>query len=154
MERRPLRVFTFLLMMTVATVGILSGYRLITGRDLVNLAEFGVGSEANISSLVAGTPTAPTTAPRPSPTPQPTAAPTPTRMPDKTQIMVVGNTDGQGVYVRRTPRMEDKLQAFRDGTRMEVLGDSVDGEGKKWSRVRTPDGAEGYIPEQFLVTLP
>ncbi len=150
-----MRVFTFLLMMMVATVGAMTGYRLITGKDLVNLADFGVGSQTNSASVVAGAPT-PTAASQPNPTPKPTPSPSPVRTPttETSKMMVVGNTDGQGVYLRQTPRMEDKLQAWRDGTRMEVIGGPVEGDGRKWMRVRAPNGTEGYIPVEYVVELP
>lgn len=65
--------------------------------------------------------------------------------------MRVGNTDGQGVYLRRTPRMDDTIRPWVDGTPMVVLGPPETGEGHSWLRVRAPDGTEGYIPVQYLV---
>lgn len=154
MERRPLRVFTFFLMLTVATVGTLAGYRVITGKDLLDPADFGLGQSTESAPPAATPRQLPTASPLPAPTPQPTQRPTPTPAPEAPQLMAVGKTDGQGVYLRRTPRMEDKLKAWRDGSRMEVIGQSVEGDGQKWRRVRAPDGGEGYIPEQYLVPLP
>ena len=149
-----MKVFTFFLMMAVAAAGTLVGYRVITGKDLVNPADFGLGAQASAPSAVAGARAAATATPQPVPTARPTLSPTPTRVPDTTKVMLVGNTDGQGAYLRRTPHMEDKLQAWRDGARMEVVGDPVDGDGRKWRKVRTPDGVEGYIPQEFLVDAP
>jgi hypothetical protein len=63
----------------------------------------------------------------------------------------VGNTDGEGVYLRRTPSMADRLVAWPDGTRLEVIGPDVENEGRKWKRVRDPSRQEGYVPEQYTV---
>ena len=63
----------------------------------------------------------------------------------------VGNTDGEGVYIRRTPRMDDRIRPWRDGTPMVVIGPVVVGDGQTWNHVRAPDGTEGYIPAQYLV---
>jgi len=149
------RVFTFFLMMMVTAVGMAVGYRVITGRDLVNLAEFGLGGQASSSSVVAEAQVAPKAATLPpTPVPSPSPSPSPMPVPDVTKIMMVGNTGGQGVYLRQTPQMADKLQAWPDRTRMEVVGGPVDGEGQKWMKVRAPNGTEGYIPAEFLVAAP
>lgn len=153
-----MRVFTFFLMMAVAIGGSLAGYRLITGRDLLSLSELGLtwsASSPPVSQSARSSPTS-TAPPSPTATLAPTPAPTasPTRVPDRPQTMLVGNTDGQGVYIRRTPRLDDRLRAWRDGTRMEIIGAVVEAEGLRWRKVRAPDGAEGYVPEQYLVEAP
>ncbi|MFH1485134.1 MAG: hypothetical protein ABIH46_03600 [Chloroflexota bacterium] len=66
-------------------------------------------------------------------------------------IMVVGNTGGVGVYVRRTPSMADKLKAWPDRTIMKLTGEQTEAEGKKWLRVEAPDGNNGWIPAEYLV---
>ena len=66
-------------------------------------------------------------------------------------VMMVGNTGGIGVYVRRTPNMADKQKAYPDRTKMEVLQRGVEANGQRWTKVRTPDGTEGYVPEAYLV---
>ncbi|MBI2906999.1 MAG: SH3 domain-containing protein [Chloroflexi bacterium] len=81
-------------------------------------------------------------------TPKPAPTPTPTQAPRE---MVVGNTGGMGVYVRRTPSMEDKIKAWPDGTTMRVTGKETEGEGKKWLPVEDPDGNQGYVPSEYLV---
>jgi len=63
----------------------------------------------------------------------------------------VGNTDGQGVFVRKTPVMADRLQAYPDETPLTVVGDDVDGDGQHWKHVKTPDGLEGYVPSIYTV---
>jgi hypothetical protein len=63
----------------------------------------------------------------------------------------VGDTDGQGVYVRKTPVMADRLKPYADGTALTVVGDDVDGDGQHWKHIKTPDGAEGYVPSIYTV---
>lgn len=79
----------------------------------------------------------------------PTVRGTPT--PPGQDTLRVGNTDGQGVYIRRTPRLDDRIRPWRDGTPMVVLGPPQTANGLTWLRVRAPDGVEGYIPAQYLV---
>lgn len=133
--------------------GSLFGYRVITGKDLLNLDDLGLGgAPARKVEIVA---TAAPTVPPPTPTKAPPrATSTATTIPDSPQIMLVANTDGQGVYLRRTPHPEDKLQAYRDGTKMEVIGQPTESDGKKWYKVLAPNGVEGYIPAEFLVNAP
>jgi hypothetical protein len=64
----------------------------------------------------------------------------------------VGNTDGEGVYVRNTPVMSDRVRAYSDGTALTIIGDDVDGDGQHWKHVRTPDGLEGYVPAMYTTT--
>jgi hypothetical protein len=81
----------------------------------------------------------------------PTAPFTATHVPANTAVWV-GNTDGQGVHLRRTPAMADRIQpAYPDGTRLLVVGNDETGDGQQWRKVRAPDGVEGYVP--FSYTL-
>jgi Bacterial SH3 domain len=91
------------------------------------------------------TPTA-TAAPQPTSTPEPAAA--------ASETVWVGNTDGQGVYVRKTPAMADRLRAYPDGTPLTIVGEDVDGDGQHWHHVTTPDGLEGYVPAAYTVDAP
>lgn len=86
------------------------------------------------------TPTAVGNAPSPSPTAQ--------------VSLKVGNTGGEGVYLRQSPRMDDKLRPWPDNTPMVVIGPRVEGDGHMWEKVRAPDGSEGYIPAEFLIGEP
>jgi hypothetical protein len=70
----------------------------------------------------------------------------------KKQDMVwVGNTDGEGVFLRKTPVMADRLKAYADGTPLTIVGDDVDGDGQHWKHVKVPDGTEGYVPAMYTV---
>ena len=151
-----MRVFVFFLMTLVSVVGMLVGYRAITGEDLVSLSDFGVGHATAIAYQQPAAPPLPTLSPTsaaiPTIAPPPTAAATAT--PEKPKLMAVANTDGIGVYLRRTPKLDDRLRPWVEGTRFEALGSPVDGDGVKWLKVRGPDGVEGFIPTQFLVPVP
>ena len=94
------------------------------------------------------TPTSQAGVPRPTatavaPTPPP-AEPRPTG-----RVFVVANTGGEGVFLRRTPRLGDRDTAYEDGTRLEQIGDDVTAEGILWRRVRAPDGKTGFVPAQY-----
>jgi len=64
----------------------------------------------------------------------------------------VGNTDGEGVYLRKTPAMADRIKAYPDKTLLVIIGADEDGDGQSWHHVRAPDGDEGYVPVQYTVT--
>jgi hypothetical protein len=66
----------------------------------------------------------------------------------------VGNTDGEGVFVRNTPVMADRAKAYPDGTPLTIVGDDIDGDGQTWKHVKTPDGLEGYVPSIYTVDSP
>ncbi len=92
---------------------------------------------------IAGAQAQPTATPQPSPTPtlaQPAAG---TRY-------KVANTNGDGVYVRRTPRLADKVVPWPDNTPMEYLGEQADGDGLHWAKVRDPRGNVGWVPTRYL----
>lgn len=79
------------------------------------------------------------------PTATATTVPKPTPYP-----MIVANTGGLGVFIRRTPSMADRIKAWVDGTVMMVTGKEADGEGRKWLRAQDPDGNVGWIPAEYL----
>ena len=64
---------------------------------------------------------------------------------------VVANTNGDGVYLRRTPRLDDRLVAWPDKTPMVDMGEEASGDGQTWRKVRDPRGNVGYVPTQWLV---
>lgn len=95
-----------------------------------------------------------------------TATPSPTLLPAATiaatpessptaealgQTYYVGNTDGDGVYIRRTRDMDDKLKAWPDGTAMIEFSGPTEFGGRLWRQVRDPDGNQGYVPAEYLV---
>jgi len=90
---------------------------------------------------VSPTPAAPTATPA-------QASPTPT---GAAAVYVVGNTDGVGVWLRRSPRLNDYLISWKDGTRMVTIGPDVQANGMVWHHVQDPRGNQGYIPAQWLV---
>src|SRR5437868_5294117 len=136
---------------------------------------FGAGSLAVLVSACGALPGAP-----PPPPPEPTVAPTvvptvarvaasPSAAPSSTvaaptataaataattsNTVWVGNTDGEGVFVRKTPAMADRARAYPDGTPLTIVGDDVDGDGQHWKHVTTPDGLEGYVPAMYTVEV-
>jgi len=93
------------------------------------------------------TPTS-TAATSPTAKPQQTAAPTATSVPVTAHV---GNTGGDGVYLRHTPRMTDKWVSWPDNTPLVLLGGEADGDGQHWLQVRDPRGNVGWVPAQFVV---
>ena len=105
------------------------------------------------------TPRPTATAPMPTATPRPIRVylPTPTPVaPTATatapvQRVKVGNTGGEGVALRRTPHMNDRLLALPDNTILEIIGPDETSEGINWKHVRDPRGNVGYVPAQYTV---
>ncbi|HEY3107518.1 MAG TPA: SH3 domain-containing protein [Chloroflexota bacterium] len=62
----------------------------------------------------------------------------------------VANTGGEGVFLRRTPNLADRLVAWPDGTRLQSLGEAAIGDGVEWQKVRDPRGNVGYVPTRYL----
>jgi hypothetical protein len=62
----------------------------------------------------------------------------------------VANTGGEGVFLRRTPNLADRLVAWPDGTRLQSLGEAATGDGVEWQKVRDPRGNVGYVPTRYL----
>ncbi len=80
------------------------------------------------------------------------AAPPSSPTPVGSSWFIVGNTEGQGVYVRRTTRLEDKLgAAYPDGARFQEIGPTAVGDGRTWRHVRADDGREGFVPSEYLI---
>ncbi len=105
------------------------------------------------SSPSAAPPPKPSAVASPSPTAAAPPAPQPTAAAETELSRVwVGNTDGEGVYLRNSPAMADRAKAYPDGTVLIIVDVDVDGEGMKWHHVRAPDGQVGYVPVQYTVT--
>ncbi len=64
--------------------------------------------------------------------------------------VVVANTDARGVFLRRTPRMDDTLTAWPDGTRLLVVGGGAESQGRRWVHVVDPGGQVGWVPEEYV----
>jgi hypothetical protein len=99
------------------------------------------------AAVTSPVPAKPAAVPSPSPVAKPTATPEPA-----VETVWVGNTDGEGVFVRNSPAMADRKKAYPDNTPLTIIGPDVDGEGQSWHHVRAPDGVEGYVPVQYTVT--
>ncbi len=69
-------------------------------------------------------------------------------------IAYVSNTDGEGVFLRRTPDPDDRLSPWPDGSRFEVLEGGLTVGGKRWAAVRAPDGQRGWVPNMYLADRP
>lgn len=119
-----------------------------------------VGGSTPSTPVAATAPPAPaTTTARPSapsPSPSPSAAPSATtaRAATPATVVYVAHTDGEGVYVRTTPVMSDKAQAFPDGTALTIVGPDVDGDGQHWKHVKAPGGLDGYVPSIYTDATP
>ncbi len=82
----------------------------------------------------------------------PTVAPTaivtaPVAPPERT--FIVANTGDDGVFLRRSPKIGDRLGAWADTTALEEIGPEQTLDGTTWRHVRAPDGTEGYVPAQY-----
>ncbi|HET8630376.1 MAG TPA: hypothetical protein VFL91_23405 [Thermomicrobiales bacterium] len=80
-------------------------------------------------------------------------APAPTAIGAGT-VFVVGNTGGEGVYLRHTPHLDDRDTAYPDGTRLTQVGPDETSDGQTWRHVRAPDGRTGWVPAQYTVAAP
>jgi hypothetical protein len=65
------------------------------------------------------------------------------------RTFVVANTGGEGVYLRRTPRLADRDTAYVEGTQLVAIGADEQSDGQTWHHVRAPDGKTGYVPAQY-----
>ncbi len=93
----------------------------------------------------------PTTAMRQALPQAPATAVLATAAPPPTQWLSVANTDGEGVILRRSPQMADKVDTWPDGTKLEVIGPDTEGGGHRWKQVRDPKGQVGYVSAEYVV---
>jgi hypothetical protein len=68
-----------------------------------------------------------------------------------TRAYRVANTNGEGVYLRRSPSPGDRLVAWPEGTVLYYGGVSTVGDGVSWLLVVDPAANIGYVPAQYLV---
>lgn len=62
----------------------------------------------------------------------------------------VANTDGIGVYLRRSPAMDDLLHAVPEGTTLKLVGAEERRNGVVWRQVEDPTGVRGWVPAQYV----
>jgi SH3-like domain-containing protein len=63
--------------------------------------------------------------------------------------LTVSNTGGSGVNFRATPGGAI-IKTFPEGTKMLVVGDNQQADGRSWRNVRSPDGVVGWMAADFL----
>jgi hypothetical protein len=65
---------------------------------------------------------------------------------------VVVGAGGEGVSIRRAPGTSgERIKVWPEGTIMLPLGEEQQVEGRSWTRVRDPDGSDGWVAAEFLV---
>lgn len=64
----------------------------------------------------------------------------------------IANTDGQGVYIRRSVNLEDRLAtAIPEGAPIRVIGPERIAQGTGWRQVEESGGIRGWVPAQYVV---
>lgn len=93
-----------------------------------------------------------TVVPPSAPTSVPTSAVPPAlAQPPAPARLVVGNVGPDGLSLRRTPSTTgQRIKIWSDGTEMADLGETAEGGGKSWRKVRDPDGNVGWVAAEFL----
>ncbi len=90
-------------------------------------------------------------------TPLTVATPGPTRTPvvvaATQQQFIVAGTNGEGIVLRRTPAGE-RIDVYREGSRLEGLGPDREVAGGTWHHVRAPGGAEGWVAARYTAPVP
>jgi hypothetical protein len=135
-----------LLVLAVLIVGLLGAASVALG------ARLAPAPRTTTTTVVAATPAATRqlpTAVAVHPTGAATSAAPPDAIPTA-EVFRVANTDGQGVYMWRTPNMDDRARAYPDGTEVTVVGADVEGSGIRWRHVQAPDGITGYVPAEYV----
>ncbi len=159
----PGRFSPAILLVAVVVIAILIGAAVFSRRNASStatptvVAGQPVAGASTVASAPASTAASSAASTRPSSAPVASASASSALVPTATvapRVFVVGNTDGDGVFLRRTPSMADKDTAYVDGTRLTVIGADVTAEGEVWHHVRTPDGKMGYVPAKYTVDPP
>jgi len=122
---------------------------------ILGLVIFGVVVFTSARGRSAETAAAPT--PAPVATIAPTVAPTsaiPAVLADPgiSTRMLVNNVGTDGLSLRRSPGIGQRIKVWPDGTALTDLGESAEQGGKTWKRVRDPEGNEGWVAADFLVS--
>jgi hypothetical protein len=113
-------------------------------------------ANAAAASTAGAAPAAPAAAvPPAAPAASAPAAETPPRPPPLPSVLYVGNSDGQGVYLRSQPRdgNDTRIFAWLDGTAMTPLETTTVQEARGpavWVYVRDPRGQTGWVRQIYL----
>ena len=67
--------------------------------------------------------------------------------------MLVANTDGLGVYIRRTPNPNDKINVTKMESKMEVIGQAVESAGQSGTKFAPPTVLKGTFRHSSSLTL-
>lgn len=76
--------------------------------------------------------------------------------PPTTTVVVTGqwvevfDTDGEGLFIRFTPRESDRVRAWPESTKLQVVGPDQQADGRRWRNVRDPDGLVGWVPAEYV----
>jgi uncharacterized protein YgiM (DUF1202 family) len=104
----------------------------------------------------------PTSAVPPTSTPAPTSATTPTSVPPATttapeaepERVDVSGTSNQGANLRADPGLTGRLlRNVPEGTRLTIVGDDQDADGRTWRHVRDDAGTEGWLVADAVTTV-
>lgn len=97
-----------------------------------------------LTTTTSTTASATSQAPAAAPTATPIAKPAATRL-------RIGNTGGDGAYLRRTPNDADLWIPWRDNTVVEYLNEDKTADGRTYKKVKDPRGNVGWIPGDYLL---
>lgn len=115
------------------------------------LAACSGGPGRTTASPTAGVQTAGPTIPVGLPTATPPRA-TATSQAVKPEVLVVANTDREGVNLRSEPGTgSTTIKAWPEGTEMQVAGPDRQVDGAIWKNIRDPDGNVGWAIGRYLV---
>jgi len=85
----------------------------------------------------------------PSLTPAPSSTPTPTSLP---VVAIVWRTEGKGAVLRGAPA-GDIIGSLEEGALIEILGEPIEAEGRRWVPVRDAQGHEGWLAAELCATV-
>lgn len=117
-------------------------------------------SQPGSTNAVASPTAAPTATPGAADTPTAVAAspipaesagpPAPPGAREDLEDLVIYGTEGAGLWLRRAPGGE-QIDVYREGTRLQPLGSSIEAQDRVWYNVRMPDGVEGWLAAQYTI---
>jgi hypothetical protein len=95
---------------------------------------------------------APTAAPPAAEPAAPTPAPAPAALtePPAAATLLVQGVGTDGLTLRRSPGIGERIRVWHDGTAMADLGDITEHSGRTWRKVRDPQGSVGWVAADFL----